>query len=108
MLFTTFGPDTLHELRQAWQQADRQINCRKGKAATVHVNDFMDMHDIGDAMVRAGFAEPVMDAENLTVTYPDVMQLMNELKAIGANNAALKRQPSLTGAQRLRAHASGL
>ena len=55
LLFTTFGPDTLTELRQSWAAVD-------GRA---HVNDFLDMHDIGDALVHAGFAEPVMDAERI-------------------------------------------
>ena len=76
--FTTFGPDTLHELRNAFSQADDHA----------HVNRFVDMHDIGDALVRAGLAEPVMDVEYFTLTYEDVIDLMRDLKAIGAHNAA--------------------
>jgi len=74
-MFTTFGPDTLKELRHCWAQVD----------AANHVNQFIDMHDIGDALLADGFAEPVMEAEVLTVTYQSVDALMHDLKAIGAN-----------------------
>lgn len=86
-LFSTFGPDTLMELRTAWAQADAQP----------HVNRFIDMHDIGDQLVATGFAEPVMDVDILTLEYRDVTTLMRELKAIGAHNAAKDRNPGLTG-----------
>lgn len=86
-LFSTFGPDTLMELRTAWAQADDRP----------HVNRFIDMHDIGDQMVSCGFAEPVMDVDILTLEYRDVTSLMRELKAIGAHNAAKDRSPGLTG-----------
>ena len=85
--FTTFGPDTLIELRNAWAQAD---DCR-------HVNEFADMHDLGDGLIRAGLAEPVMDVERFTLTYTDVVALMRDLKAIGAHNAASTRPRGLTG-----------
>ncbi|VAW52085.1 Malonyl-[acyl-carrier protein] O-methyltransferase [hydrothermal vent metagenome] len=74
-VFTTFGPDTLKELRHSWSTADKKN----------HVNQFVDMHDIGDALLQDGFAEPVMEAEMLTVTYNTVDALMHDLKAIGAN-----------------------
>lgn len=93
LLFTTFGPDTLIELRHSWAAAD-------GKA---HVNDFLDMHDIGDALVQAGFAEPVMDVERMVLTYPSVQGLMRELKATGAHNVTEARRHTLTGPGRLRA-----
>lgn len=92
VLFSTFGPDTLKELRMAWAQAD----------AMQHVGAFIDMHDIGDALLRAGFNDPVMDAEHLTLTYPDVRGLMHELKTLGAHNAAAGRARGLTGKGRLR------
>lgn len=92
-LFTTFGPDTLHELRAAWGAAD----------ARRHVHDFLDMHDLGDALIRAGFAEPVMDVENLTMTYATVSALMCDLRRIGAANAAADRARGLTGPRRLAA-----
>jgi len=77
-VFTTFGPDTLKELRHSWSAVDDSN----------HVNQFIDMHDIGDALLHDGFAEPVMEAEILTVTYDSVDRLMRDLKAIGANVTA--------------------
>ena len=58
---------------------------------------FIDMHDLGDALVRAGLAEPVMDVERYTLTYDDVRGLMRDLKAIGAHNASAGRPKGLTG-----------
>jgi malonyl-CoA O-methyltransferase len=86
--FTTLGPDTLIELRNAWQAAD------PGHA---HVNRFVDMHDLGDALVRAGFAEPVLDVERYTLTYDDARGLMRDLKSIGAHNSTVGRPRGLTG-----------
>ena len=91
LTFTTFGPDTLVELRQAWAAAD----------ARTHVNRFIDMHDLGDALIRAGFAEPVMDVERYTLTYAEVRDLMRDLKAIGAHNANAGRPQGLTGKRAL-------
>jgi malonyl-CoA O-methyltransferase len=91
-LFSTFGPDTLKELRDSWAAAD----------GAVHVSAVIDMHDIGDALLRGGFADPVMDAERFTLTYPDVRALMHELKLLGAHNAAAGRHRGLTGKGRLR------
>lgn len=85
--FTSFGPDTLKELRAAWAAVDSHV----------HVNRFIDMHDVGDALVRAGLGEPVLDIERLTLTYADVMALMRELKSIGAHNVSRGRPPGLTG-----------
>jgi malonyl-CoA O-methyltransferase len=89
-MFSTFGPDTLKELRTAWAAAD----------VGAHVNRFIDMHDVGDALMRAGFAEPVLDVERLRMGYPEVNALMRDLKAIGAHNAALGRARGLTGKTR--------
>lgn len=91
LVFTCFGPDTLQELKQAWRSVDDRP----------HVNDYPDMHDIGDELLAAGFREPVMDAERLTLEYPDVISLMRELKGIGAHNVASKRFHGLTGKTRL-------
>jgi len=93
LMFTTFGPDTLTELRAAWAAADG------GRHA--HVSPFIDMHDIGDALLRARFADPVMDTERLTMTYGDVHRLMRDLKAIGAHNVLAGRARGLTGRRRL-------
>jgi len=77
-VFTIFGPDTLKELRSSWNKVD----------GAEHVNRFIDMHDIGDALLQDGFAEPVMEAEMMTVTYRSVDEIMHDLKAIGANVTA--------------------
>lgn len=87
LLFASFGPDTLKELRQAWAAVDDRV----------HVNHFVDMHDLGDAMLRAGLAEPVLDVERFTLTYGEVLSLMRELKAIGAHNVNAGRATGLTG-----------
>jgi len=87
LTFTTFGPDTLVELRRAWAAADSRT----------HVNRFIDMHDLGDALVRSGLAEPVLDVERYTLTYAEVRELMRDLKDIGAHNANAGRPRGLTG-----------
>ncbi|HEC28752.1 MAG TPA: malonyl-[acyl-carrier protein] O-methyltransferase BioC [Gammaproteobacteria bacterium] len=87
LMFTTFGPDTLKELRESWAGVDTYG----------HVSRFLDMHDIGDFLLQAGFAEPVMDVEHFTLTYPDVSGLMNDLRELGATNALEQRPRGLTG-----------
>ncbi len=91
LFFSTLGPDTLKELRQSWQKVD----------TNQHVHTFIDMHDVGDAMIRAGLADPVMDVENFTLTYNSVMDLMRELKQLGAHNASTNRPHQLTGKNHL-------
>ena len=86
-MFTTFGPDTLIELRRAWHAADDRP----------HVHGFLDMHDLGDMLMRAGFADPVLDVERLTLTYDEVMDVLRDLKRLGAHNAAVQRARGLTG-----------
>jgi malonyl-CoA O-methyltransferase len=86
-MFSTFGPDTLKELRQAFRRMDDYS----------HVNRFTDMHDIGDMLVHNGFATPVMDMEYITLTYDDVIGVMRDLKAIGAHNVTQGRRRGLTG-----------
>lgn len=90
LMFTTFGPDTLAELRSAFAEVDR----------APHVSRFVDMHDLGDMLLDAGFAEPVMDMEKLTLTYVDADALMRDLKATGARNATAGRRRGLTGRRR--------
>ncbi len=89
--FSTFGPDTLKELRAAWAQADGYN----------HVNQFVDMHDIGEALVRAGLVEPVLDVDRIQLTYPNALALMGELKTIGAHNVTAGRSRGLMGRARL-------
>ena len=95
LMFASLGPDTLKELRKSWQAVD-------GKD---HVNTFIDMHDIGDALVRKRFANPVMDVETITLTYNSVFDLMKDLKAIGSRNALYNREHGLTGKEKLKAMA---
>ena len=90
--FSTFGPDTLKELRAAWARAD----------GLVHVNRFLDMHDVGDAIARSGLAEPVLDVDRLELGYPDTLALMRDLKAIGAHNVTAGRPRTLVGKARLK------
>jgi len=87
LMFTTLGPDTLKELRSAFAGVD----------GATHVGRFIDMHDIGDTLVEAGFAEPVMDAEMITLTYADGIAMMRELKAMGAHNFTLGRPRGMMG-----------
>ena len=89
-MFTTFGPDTLKELRASFRQLDD----------APHVNEFVDMHDIGDILVHAGFADPVMDQETITLTYADLKSMLRELKGIGAHNVLPGRAQGLMGRQR--------
>ncbi len=93
LMFTTFGLDTLKELRQAWEAVDGHS----------HVSPFPDMHDVGDALIRARFADPVIDVDRLTLTYDDVSGLMRDLKMIGAHNVTTHRQRGLTGKGRMQA-----
>jgi malonyl-CoA O-methyltransferase len=88
--FTTVGPDTLKEVRELWRGVD----------PFTHVHRFIDMHDFGDALLRAGFAEPVMDTERLTVTYRDLSTLLDEIRGSGARNIAQGRPHGLTGRAR--------
>ncbi len=93
LLFSTFGPDTLKELRAAFASI-------AGVDQHTHVSRFIDLHDIGDILVQRGFADPVMDMESFTLTYSDVRALMHDLKAIGAHNVTRQRPPGLSGKSR--------
>ena len=96
LMFSTLGPDTLKELRAAWAAVDDRV----------HVNRFVDMHDVGDALLQARFADPVMDMEMITMTYPEAMGLMRDLKGLGAHNVNPGRNSGLTGRRRLQAVAA--
>lgn len=87
LLFSTFGPSTLHELRSAFAEVD----------AKPHVSRFLDIHQVGDALLAAGFRDPVLERETFTLTYSDLPSLMRELRAIGATNADHQRSRALTG-----------
>ncbi|MGL6069983.1 malonyl-ACP O-methyltransferase BioC [Craterilacuibacter sp.] len=87
LMFSTLGPDTLFELRAAFA----------GQDSATHVNHFIDMHDLGDVLVRNGFALPVMDMEKIVLTYGRVREVMQDLKSIGAHNVTAGRKQGLTG-----------
>jgi hypothetical protein len=70
------GPDTLKELRWSWAEIDDDP----------HVHAFVDMHDLGDGLIRAGFSSPVLDVERFVLTYQDLYALMRDLKALGVAN----------------------
>jgi malonyl-CoA O-methyltransferase len=86
LMFSTLGPDTLRELRAA-------LPDRQGE----RVHRFIDMHDVGDALVAAGFSDPVMDMEVLTLTYTDVDELLRDLRLSGSTNAGYARPRGLAG-----------
>jgi malonyl-CoA O-methyltransferase len=86
-LFSTFGPDTLKEIRFSWARVDDHP----------HVHLFYDLHDIGDALVNARFADPVMDIDLITLTYKTAKQSMQELRACGMHNILKERKKTLTG-----------
>jgi len=92
LLFSTFGPGTLVELREAWAASGDAGN---------HVNHFFDPHALGSALMHAGLSEPVLDVDRIVMHYPDARALMRELKAIGAHNVTQGRPRGLTGRKRL-------
>lgn len=87
LIFTMPGPDTLGELRNALRVAGLPPS----------VMPFPDMHDVGDSLVAAGFADPVMDAEILTLTYPDFGALVRDLRDLGATDVSSSRRRGLLG-----------
>lgn len=93
LMFTTLGPDSLRELRSSWAQVDQ----------ATHVHGFTDMHDIGEALIRMGWSDPVLDVERMTLTYPTLTALLQELRTLGANNSAAERARGLLGRKRWQA-----
>lgn len=90
LLCSTFGPDTLYELREAFAHADD----------TPHVSRFTPIAQFGDALLMSGFRDPVLDRDRFTLTYPDLAGLMRDLRAMGATNALRTRRHTLTGRSR--------
>lgn len=90
LLFSTLGPDTLKELRASWVGVD----------AYPHVHNFLDMHEVGDMVVYAGLQEPVMERDEIVMTYEDVQGVIRDLKCIGALNAMQGRSRGLMGKKR--------
>lgn len=93
LAFSSFGPDTLKELRAAWAAVDERS----------HVSRFLDMHDVGDAMLNAGLRDPVLDVNRYTLTYSEPRALLKELKGLGASHADRARERHLTGKSHYRA-----
>ncbi|MGV8943710.1 malonyl-ACP O-methyltransferase BioC [Thermomonas sp.] len=96
LLVSTFGPETLWELRDAFASADDRP----------HVSPFGDIAGFGDALVRASFHQPVIERDVDMTHYPDLPSLMRELRAIGATNALHSRRQTLTGRARFSAAAN--
>ncbi len=86
-IFSTFGPGTLSELREAWARVDQHP----------HVGFFLDMHDVGDVLIRSGFSAPVLDRDNITLTYTELQGLLRDLRGTGARNSHISRAQGLTG-----------
>ncbi|MCU7938479.1 MAG: malonyl-ACP O-methyltransferase BioC [gamma proteobacterium symbiont of Bathyaustriella thionipta] len=93
LMFTTLGTQTLHELRASWAAVSDKV----------HVNQFADMLDIGDALYHAQVENPVMDNETIVLNYQTIKQILIELKAVGAHNQNIGREKALTGKNRLKA-----
>lgn len=87
LMFSSYGPDTLRELRAAFAAADD----------LPHTHRFVDMHDLGDILVESGFATPVMDMETITLTYADFASMAADLRRTGQSNASIARRRGLTG-----------
>ena len=96
--FATLGPDSLLALRNAWQTVDEGA----------HVNPFADMHNVGDALVRSGLRDPVLDVDRLAVSYEKPEALFRDLTAAGARNCLAGRQRGLTGRRRFEAMTSAV
>jgi malonyl-CoA O-methyltransferase len=98
LVFSTLGPDTLQELRQAWRKADDAL----------HVHAFWDMATLGDLAVRAGLEEPVLDVDRIRVSYTELSHAIRDLRACGATNTAAGRRRGLTGRGRWHRFAEAL
>ena len=85
LMFSSFGPATLRELDASWRLLD----------PVPHVHQFVDMHDVGDVMMAAGFDQPVVDAEIIRLQYSSFADLLADLRNIGASNAGIGRRRGL-------------
>ena len=88
--FATLGPDTCYELRRSWAAVDD----------SPPMHQFVDMHELGDHLLQAGFHDPVVDSSYITLTYRTIKGLFNDLKGCGAQYTGMKRRLQLTGKQR--------
>lgn len=92
LMFTTLGPDTLQELRLSWAAVDQYP----------HINQFLDMHDVAEAMQQSGLQDAVLDVDRHQLGYLDAVQMMRDLKLLGARNQLPGRRKGLTGKQALK------
>ncbi|MDX1572461.1 MAG: malonyl-ACP O-methyltransferase BioC [Methylophaga sp.] len=92
LMFTTLGPDTLQELRQSWAAVD----------SYPHINQFLDMHDVAEAMQQSGLQDAVLDVDRHRLGYSDATQMMRDLKLLGARNQLPGRRKGLTGKKALK------
>ncbi|GAB3381923.1 malonyl-ACP O-methyltransferase BioC [Lysobacter fragariae] len=90
MVLSTFGPDTLWELRDAFTHAD----------SAPHVSPFASIAQFGDALIASGFKDPVLDRDEFVLGHDTLADLMRELRTLGATNALDTRRRSLTGRAR--------
>ena len=90
-IFATLGTDTMKELRASWSEVDTYR----------HVNAFLDIRDVGNILMRVGFVDPVLDVEQITMTYADTQTLMRDIKQVGASNVNIDRAQGLTGKGKL-------
>ncbi len=93
LVFTVPGPDTLCELRESWRAVDSHP----------HVNTFIDMHDLGDLLVRCRFAEPILDVDYFSLHYSEALELMRELKTLGSHVTQIDRKKGLISPEKLKA-----
>jgi malonyl-CoA O-methyltransferase len=89
-MFSTLGPTSMANLREAWNDAN------------ANVNPFIDMHNVADGMVKAGLRDPIVDVDPLIVSYRDIDSLFRDLTAVGARNCLRPRFAGLTGKERSR------
>lgn len=81
IFFSTLGPQTLIELRKSFATVDNKT----------HINEFIDMHDIGDFLLNTPFADPVIDMELVIIEYQNVRRLLEDLKGTGAHHINAER-----------------
>ncbi|NNF40895.1 MAG: methyltransferase domain-containing protein [Woeseiaceae bacterium] len=103
LAFATLGPDSFRQLLDAWGRVDGHAHANQA-----HVQRFPDMHDIGDALLRAGLVDPVLDVDRLTVKYPDAHKLFRDLTLTGSRNSLAGRRRGLLGKQQFNALVAAL
>lgn len=91
-VFSTLGPDSFRELRDAWGE----------RLAAARVRQFPDMHDVGDRLMHCGLRDPVLDVEALKLEYRDTGSLFRDTRRAAAGNSLSHRQRTLTGKEAFR------